>query len=461
MKTVFFYICEADEINIGVGFLAGALKAIGVETSLIVWHVTPEGPKEALSNVLGLIEKERADLLLISMMSLHRPYIFSLLDSVRDYYHGPVLIGGYHPIAFPEDLLNHPAVDAVCIGDGEGPLIQFIEALSIKNRKYAYRIPGFMSKASTYFPHNWNGGHWYVNDLNRFPYIDYDLFDKLKPLRSRRNLFFGPNKQTLNVLPAITGRGCPYRCTYCSNAIRMSKFPSVKSYLRKYDPEKIVLHLKSAVRKYQINFIDFLDELFIYNTKWLNDFCQLYKKNINIPFSAQVHLQFITEEICEMLKDCGWMLAAFGIECGDEEFRQKHLNRKMSNQAIAKKVRLLKRYGIKTVSYNIMGMPFENVRTLKATLEFNLKLRPDLAMHFYWQPLPGTALTNKAMEAGLLDKNVSVKNFGSTLNLEGMDYKIVEEYYDKFASLEFSMYNGAPDRLMEMLRQDTLKWLGH
>ncbi len=464
-KILFLYIAEKDEISLGVGFLSSYIQSMGWDTDLIVWNIIP-GPDPASANmtpldaVLNEIQKRAPACLCISVMSLNMPYIDKLLSRLNQFYEGPVLVGGYHAIAAPEDFLEYQAVDGVVIGDGERPLSSFLEC--VESGGDAYGIKGLWGKRGRFFSDDWRGEHWYVERLDDYPYIDYELFHRLKPINKRENVFFSPMKQTLSIMPAVSGRGCPYRCTYCSNAVRMSKYPNVKSYLRKYEPALFVSHLEEYVRRYEIQFLDFLDELFIHDRDWIASFVLEYKKRINLPFSAQVHLSYLDEEICKLMRDCGWMLAAFGLECGDEEYRRTYLRRQMSNEFIKRQVEVLKKNGIFTVSYNMMGMPFETERTLSATIDLNKEIQPDLAMHFYWQPLPGTELTKMAIKEGLIpefharDMN-TICNFGSPSILNNSE--IVKKYYSEFAQMPFSLQSRAQDRLMSKLHEAATEWL--
>ncbi len=455
-KALLLYVAEADEINLGIGFLSGALKASGWDTSLLVWHIQGTNLRESLEEILSAVGDADPFCICISAMSQHYPFLVDLLDRIREVFDGPVLTGGYHAVVSPEDFHNHPAVDVVCLGDGEKPVLDFLSA--VKEGRDASGIHGLWGKGR-WFSSEWRGDYWYVSDLEAYPYIDYDLFDRVKPLSERLNLYISASEQPLNVLPVVTGRGCPFRCTYCTNAARMNQFPSTKAYVRKYSPEFIIRELAPAVKKYNINFIDFLDELFIHDRDWVMEFARLYRKEVRVPFSAQIHLECITEEICEALKDCGWILAAFGLECGDEEYRRKYLRRKMTNELIEDKAALLKRYGIFTISYNIMGMPYETDDTMRATLEINRRIRPDMAMHLYWQPLAGTELTDIAREAGMLPEGRHlITNFGTSL-LPKKFLGNAEYYHGELAKETFSLFNGAPNRLMEELDRFAADWM--
>jgi len=464
-NILFLYIAEKDEISLGIGFLSSYVRLKKWDSELLVWNIisgpSPEGTQMVpVDDILKKIAQKAPACLCISIMSLNMPYIHTLLNRIQNYYDGPIIVGGYHVIAAPEEFWNYDTVDAIIIGDGEKPLVHFLEAVS--KSQDAYGIKGLWGKRGRFFSNNWRGEHWYVKNLNEYPYLDYELFHKIKQISKRENVFFSPAKQTLSIMPAISGRGCPYRCTYCSNSVRMSKYPNLKEYLRKYDPFTFVSYLKRYVDQYDIQFLDFLDELFIYDKFWIKEFVTEYKKAISLPFSAQVHLNYLDEELCSIMRECGWMLAAFGLECGDETYRKHYLKRQMSNDFIKQQVKILQKNSIFTVSYNMMGMPHETEKTLRATIELNKKIKPDLAMHFYWQPLPNTELTQLAIKDGLIPTfhayNINtICNFGSPSILTNSE--LVKKYYSEFANLPFSLQSRAQDKLMENLHQAVHRWL--
>lgn len=456
-KIVIIYVAEADEINLGVGFLSAALKAQDWDVRLFVWHIRP-GFQESLDDILNFIRQTDPFSICLSVMTLHWNSILTLLERIDEAFDGPILVGGYHAIVSPESVLSHNKVTAVCIGDGELPVINFLEAASAQ--RDAYGIPGLWGKKNRFFSSDWRGQHWFVPQLEQYPFIDYDLFHQAKPLTERQNIFFSPTKQTMPALPVVSGRGCPFHCTYCTNPVRMDKFPSPKEYLRKYPPELLVEYIQRAVDKFHVTFLDIQDELFIHNKDWIKKFAESYKKSLRLPFLAHIHLDFVTEEICEILTDCGWMLATFGVECGDETYRKQYLKRMMSNEQIETKVALLKKYNLLTVSFNMMGMPLENINTLEATINLNKKIQPDIAMCLYWQPLPGTELTSIAVKEGWISHadSITITNFGTrSFTTENEDD--IRRLYTQFNEESFSLTKGAPDRLMQKLSERSRAWI--
>src|SRR5262249_6813996 len=68
---------------------------------------------------------------LIAMSVLEDTFVLGakLLDAIRDYgiLH---LVGGVYPTFAPELVIAHPSVDTICLGEGEGALVDLCEALA-------------------------------------------------------------------------------------------------------------------------------------------------------------------------------------------------------------------------------------------------------------------------------------------------------------------------------------------
>ena len=76
------------------------------------------------------IGRERPDLVGIS--SLFTPYyreVWQCAEAVKKALDVPVLLGGSHVSAAPEQMLGHPAVDWIIRGEGEKPLVELLRAL--------------------------------------------------------------------------------------------------------------------------------------------------------------------------------------------------------------------------------------------------------------------------------------------------------------------------------------------
>ena len=148
------------------------------------------------------------------------------------------------------------------------------------------------------------------------------------------------------MLPVMTGRGCPYRCTYCCNTPILESWKTKKTFLRKYQPEAMVDELIRLRDKYNVGYFEFWDELFLSNLKFVRAFFEIYKERVRLPFSINSRVEVMNEEFCRTAAEAGCHTIWFGIESGDEEYRSKMLGRKMTNQQVIDAASNCKKAGI-------------------------------------------------------------------------------------------------------------------
>src|SRR3989304_3267126 len=78
------------------------------------------------------IETFKPDVIGISTVSMFMQYTRKIAREIKMKYPLPIILGGYHPTLCPEDAISPEEVDAICIGDGEYVLTEYLDALSGK-----------------------------------------------------------------------------------------------------------------------------------------------------------------------------------------------------------------------------------------------------------------------------------------------------------------------------------------
>jgi len=146
----------------------------------------------------------------------------------------------------------------------------------------------------------------------------------------------------------------------------------------------------------------FADDLLIYREMWFEKFSALYKAKIGLPYTCNGRIEHFTDNILAMLKKSGCKVVYVGIESGNEWVRKNLLNRRYSNKEVVDCFARIRRYGISTFAYNILGFPFETKKQMRDTLCLNKKVKPTMGAVFYFYPYPGTRLFNICKEYDLL-----------------------------------------------------------
>ena len=94
---------------------------------------------------------------------------------------------------------------------------------------------------------------------------------------------------------------------------------------------------------------------------------------------------------------------SFGVESGNEWLRKEILKKgTFSNQKIEEVFKLVNDSGIKTFSYNMLGLPFETPEMMQETIDLNKKIKPSYIVVFIYYPYPNTELYDICKEKGWL-----------------------------------------------------------
>lgn len=450
LRLVFaFYSPDGNEIAMPIASMSAYLKRDFPNVEVLLEPVLILRDEDLYSpvNYAKRVEALQPDLIAFSIMSPHwypmEPYFEELKKLMPEL---PVCIGGYQAMLSQEQTIENPNVDYICVGDGEYAIGNIVQHLFGSKDGPADGMWEKLNDGSVYEtePHQ-------IGDLEALPFPDYDIFSKEDGFKDVNSSIFGPQGKL--VLPVMTGRGCPYKCTYCCNTPILEGWKTKKTFLRKYQPEAMVDELIRLRDLYNVGYFEFWDELFLSNLKFVRAFFEIYKEKIRLPFSINSRVEVMNEEFCQTAADAGCHTIWFGIESGDEEFRSKMLGRKMKNQQVIEAAANCKKAGINRLTFNIVGMPLETAENMRQTLQLNKTISPEHFFFFPYIPLRGTPLYNTAKENGLLlthKKNLHYLSAANdrqfTLNMKECPDLLTQDEYNEIC-LEMLAFQEQNNRL--------------
>ncbi len=458
MRVVFVYpdVLDAPQWKgyyyEGVASLGAVLEEAGHQVGLV--HLTRrEDPCETLRRIAALAGEGPA-LVAFSFSSIQKAYVEPLVPLVREELGFPTLAGGIHATLDPAGTLREiPALDWVCRGDGEEVLPRVADLLArgerpspggglwVRDRTTGEIKPGGMAPAA---------------DLARIPFPKRDLFDQA-----------GIQGAEQGILSVMSSRGCPFHCTYCCNkALRDAYKAGGQAYLRQKPAERFVRELEEAVRGFPgaVGGFFFEDDIFGVDLEWLEEFSRLYKARLGHAFGCNLRPEMVTPRRVRLLAETGCRRVHMGLESGDERLRKEVLKRTVSNALLERAFGLLKEAGISILTYNLLGLPGEDARSVLETIKLNARLGPDEMQHSILYPFMGTEIYEKAKAEGLLTKRRVLDYFKDTaLDLPGLTREQVLFFQARFQGLvtwyrRLERLPGLLGRLLEGLTDRVLQW---
>jgi len=306
----------------------------------------------------------------------------------------PIIWGGKYPTLNPELTLEKYAVDFACVGEGLDAFSDFLENLS--QGSDLYNIRNIWAKKDEAIIRN--SIRPLKANLDELPYVDWTIYD--------RHQFYKPFSGKMYVSgDHMLNWGCPYHCSYCINNFYKNLYnANGKYFMRRYGVRRIIDELKYLKEAYNLEFIKFHDEDFLLRPlENLRELSEAYRQEINIPFVIEINPKSVSREKVELLKNMNCVSVSMGIETGDNDLRRNLLKRVDSERDIIKAIALFKESDIRTVSFNMLGIPFESRETYRKTVELNRKANvhyPDVG---FFYPFEGTELREVAIQEGLFN----------------------------------------------------------
>ena len=385
----------------GIMTLSAVLKDQGLRSEVIA------ADEESIRDRLA--SEERAVLAFSTPSALAKIYVD--LNRAIKVSHPEVfsVFGGAHPTYFP-DMVEEEGVDGVCVGEGEYALLELVRALD------EGRSPRNIE--------NW----WIEEDgvIHRNPLraLVEDL-DEL-PLPDREAFTLATSEPALHAI-VMTGRGCPYSCTYCYNHLYQKIYAGKGRLIRRRSVDHVIRELL-LLKDEGCRFIRFMDDLFTLQPEWVREFSPRYQSEIGLPFTCLVRANFVEEAVIVDLKSAGCHRIMMGIETGSERLRVEVMNRRMSDEQILEAARIIRTSGIKLVTANILALPGGTLADDWETVDLNIRARPNYSSASILNAYPGTEIHEIAQSMGLIQEDhlaavVSEGGFGFTSALKIVDPK--------------------------------------
>lgn len=291
-----------------------------------------------------------------------------------------IICGGPHSTLNPGIISEIPRLDAVCIGEGEEPLLEIIRDLEQDRRPTSVRNLWIRSGKEIIK----NSCRHFLEKLDSLPFVDRDIFSKSKFYRrigltgiSYRNCF-------------RISRGCPYQCSFCSN--RNISLSQPGKYLRFRSVDKVLEEIRQVVERYRPQVLYFEDDSFTTNEIFINEFCEKYARYVRLPFEFSSHISLNTIPLLKRLRQAGGRRVSFGIETGNERLRSEILKKEFSNREIIEVLQEAKQLGYQTETFLMIGLPDETLESFGDTIRIIRKIQPDLCLLSVYFPFQGTDL---------------------------------------------------------------------
>ncbi|MBF0104530.1 MAG: cobalamin-dependent protein [Deltaproteobacteria bacterium] len=316
---------------------------------------------------------------IVGISCLFTPYYREALKTAAAVKRGcdcPVIVGGSHVSAAPDSVLLHPAVDYVICGEGEGPLVLFLQSWFYATSFDPALIPGLGYKKQ---------GKQILNardhSANTHDHLIPDLSD------------FTPDQYQYQGKPmafVMTSRGCPYHCSFCSVHATFQKF-------RQRSVENIIAEIRQRHQEgYRV--IDFEDDNLTVDKNRCTALLTALTEEFGewgMQYLAMNGLSYrdLDLDILVAMKKAGFTHLNIALVSANEAVL-KSVSRPHRIGQYIEVVKEAHRLGLKILSSQILGFPSESLESIIDSLVMAARL-PVLIGASPLYVIPGTPLAQE------------------------------------------------------------------
>jgi anaerobic magnesium-protoporphyrin IX monomethyl ester cyclase len=376
-----------DQDNLGLRYLSSTLRSAGHRTRLVKLG-------SDTARVTQQICSWQPDVVGFSLIFQYLlPAFADLIGGLRrDGLTAHFTIGGHYPSFEPEPTLRAiPALDSVVRFEGEDTLLELTEAVRAGRRWQ--NVPGVA----------FLDGSGFCTAPERIGRADLDTL----PWPDREDIRY--EEQALPTASVLAGRGCPWRCSFCS-IITFYEGNGTRGRRRR-DPARVVDEVEHLHRERGVRVILWQDDDFLAGgragVKWAHAIareCIRRGLHRDLRWKISCRSDEIRPGVLEPLVEAGLVHVYMGVESGDQDALRR-MNKHLTPDVHLRAGAILRELDLSFDFGFMLLEPWSNLATVRSNLAFLRSFVGDgAAVACFCRTLPyaGTPIADQLAAEGRL-----------------------------------------------------------
>jgi len=311
MKIV-IVICRQTQMTTyhlptGIGMVSACLKQAGHDVVMI-------NPNHSLEEYQPLLEREikyhKPDVVATGGLGFQLNEIRLITDIARRMVpEAIIIIGGPLVSSVPSvAMAGVPAADYGIIGEGEYSTVELLDAIKTGSDIATVKGVIYRDTQNPQILHQ-TTARPLIDNLDLLPMVDMeglgvDTYASLhRPGECAPALILDSDTR---VIPLLTSRGCPFKCTFCVHEASRQRY-------RCRSLDSVFSEIQHAIDTYSINAFFIYDDLFCLNATRLEEFCRRIAP-LGLRWECSMVVRQINPETLKMMKESGCCCISIGVE---------------------------------------------------------------------------------------------------------------------------------------------------
>ena len=341
---------------IGLLYLASSLLHAGYEADVVDGAIVGE------HGVLEKIARYKPHVVGIQIISMHRHVALRMAALIKA--QDPrikIVAGGPHCSVMPNHVRSYPFIDAVCVGDGEQWIIDYVQGrpqnvidhIELRRNLNELKLPA-----------------WQLANFSAYKSKEVSI---------------------------CTSRGCTAKCSFCFN-------PNIWRQWRGRSADSVVTELIHLYGMGRRKFY-FTDDHFVADRQRVIDICKsITSTSMKIRWFCSARADGVDPEMLRWMKKAGCYQIGYGIESVSPVILESiHKGDGPHVEIVERAIRETKEAGIETMAAMMTGNIGETDETVMESADFLKRSMPTICTHArgVWI-LPNTALYREAVKRGII-----------------------------------------------------------
>jgi anaerobic magnesium-protoporphyrin IX monomethyl ester cyclase len=303
--------------------------------------------------------------------------------------------GGQHfTVTAQESLEAYPEIDVIVRGEGVQTLVELVRAVDKAPKKpYLSKISGLSFRHGQTIQHN--PDRPLMKDLDALPFPGYHF---VKDYAHKYHFMMMTGRMGYGMVEA--SRGCPHRCTFCS------QWKHWQGAWRHKSVKRVADEMEYLYANYGARLLWLTDDNFGFGNR-MEELCdqltaRRFSDDLTIFMQGRCDDVVKNKDLLPKMYKAGINYLLLGVE-SHSKFTLNSFRKGTSPEDNRKAVQLLKENSIFSQATCIIGERSDTAKTISDLREFINFLDPDLAIFMILTPYPGTDLFEEAKRNGWIE----------------------------------------------------------